>query len=341
LLFVGLAIAFLLTGYGYIGVAWANVAGSAVITLLLWWRLLSTASAGWGLWPSSAVWRETSRGTLKVFIGGFGGYLGARVDNLLVAGAIGPAAMSYYSMAWNASRTPANVFARAINFVLVPALARIQDDPLRVQRALRECTRNSYLLLAPACAILFVTAPLLVSYGIGSKWLPLVPALRVMCFTVLAAPLIFASGALLVGAGRAHLTGIATAVQLGTLAVAIPPLSVRWGVIGAAYADLVAVLLLTLTLTITAWISTRQVSWPVLNTATLPILAAVASGSIAFVLCDSLQSNVAQFSLAISVTTLGYLLIIVVLGGRARLIDLAGLLRSVIGRRPITAESQS
>ena len=339
--FVGLATAFLLTGYGYMGVAWANVASTAVITLLLWWRLLTTTTSGWVVWPTSAVWSETSRGTLKVLIGGFGGYLGARVDNLLVAGSIGPAAMSFYSMAWNAARTPANVFAKAINFVLVPALARIQDDPLRVQRALRECTRNSYLLLAPACAVLFVTAPLLVGYGIGSKWLPLVPALRVMCVAVLTSPLIFASGALLVGTGRAHLTGIATTVQLATLAIAIPPLSMRWGVVGAACADLVAVLLLTLSLAMTAWISTRQISWSVLNTATLPVLAAASSGSIAFFLCDSLQSDLARFSLAISVTTLGYLLIILALGGRARLVDLAGLLRSVIGRPPMAAESQS
>ncbi|HEV8483947.1 MAG TPA: oligosaccharide flippase family protein, partial [Blastocatellia bacterium] len=301
-IFVGLAVAMLTTGRGYIGVAWANIASSVVITLLLWWRLLSTGSARWCGWPSRKVWRETLHGTGKVLIGGFGGYLGERVDNLLVAGSIGPAAMSFYSMAWNASRTPANVFARAINFVLVPALARIQDDPLRVQRALRECVRNSYLLLAPACAILFVTAPLLVNYVIGPKWLPLIPALRVMCFTVLAVPILFASAALLVGTGRGHLVGIATGVQLATLFIAIPPLCGRWGILGAAYADSVAVSLLTLTLGATAWFATRQVGLSVLKTAAVPLVSAVSSGCLAFVLTNSIQSDALRFSFAVCLT---------------------------------------
>src|SRR5262249_60087011 len=121
--------------------------------------------------------RESVYVTGKVFVGGFAGYLNGRVDNLIVSASIGPASMSYYSMAWNTSRTPANVFARAINFVLVPTLARIQDDPTRAQRALRECVRNSYLLLAPTCSILFLTAPALHEYVVGSTWLPHVTAL--------------------------------------------------------------------------------------------------------------------------------------------------------------------
>lgn len=341
ILFVGSAVALLMTGHGYIGVAWANVAASAVIALLLWWRLLSTTSAGWRVSPSRVVWRETLRGTVKVFVGGFGGYLGARVDNLLVAGSIGPAAMSFYSMAWNASRTPANVFAKAINFVLVPVLARIQDDPMRVQRALRECVRNSYLLLAPACAILFVTAPVLVNYVIGPKWLPVVPALRVMCFTVLAVPILFASGALLVGTGRAHLTGIATAIQLATLFIAIPPLSARWGVLGAAYADCVSVLLLTLTLGATAWFATRQIGLPILRTGAVPLAAALSSGCLAFFLTNSIQSDALGFTFGVCVTSLGYVLIVAVLGGRARLVNLSHLLLTVARRSPISGELQA
>jgi PST family polysaccharide transporter len=339
-LFVTLAVALLMTGHGYIGVAWANIASSASVALLLWWRLLWSGSFSWGGWPSKRVWSETLRGTAKVLIGGFGGYLGGRLDNLLVASAIGPAAMSFYSMAWNASRTPANVFARAINFVLVPTLARIQDDPSRVQRALRECVRNSYLLLAPACAVLFVTAPVLVNYVIGPKWLPLVPALRVMCFTVLAVPILFASGALLVGTGRAHLTAIATTIHLATLFIAIPPLSGRWGVVGAAYADCVAVLFLTLGLAATARFATNQIGLPILKTAAMPLAASVSSGCAAFVLTSSMQSDALRFAVGVCFTIVGYLLIVAVLGGRARLVDLANILRTVVRRSPIPAASQ-
>ena len=338
--FVGLAVTLLLTGYGYIGVAFASVTSAAVASVLLWWRLLRAREVIHESWSNSTVRRETWRNTGKVFLGGFGGYIGGRVDNLLVSGSIGPAAMSFYSMAWNASRTPSNVFAKAINFVLVPALARIQDDPSRVQRALRECVRNSYLLLAPACALLFVTAPLLVTYVIGAKWLPLVPALRVMCFTVLAVPILFSAAALLVGTGRSHLTGIATAVHLATLLITIPVLSSRWGVLGAAYADLLAVFLLTLTLALTVRSGSHQMGWAVLKTAALPVGAALTSGVLAWGVSQSIHSDAVRLSVGIGVTLLGYIGSVAVVGGRARLVDLAGLLRNVVRRTPMPVESQ-
>src|SRR5215510_2143156 len=339
-LFVGLAVLMLIIGRGFIGVAWANVASSALISVLLWSRVVASGAIRWSGWPSRRVWRETVYGTGKVFVGGFAGYLNGRVDNLIVSASIGPASMSYYSMAWNASRTPANVFARAINFVLVPTLARIQDDPTRVQRALRECVRNSYLLLAPACSILFVTAPILVEYVIGSKWLPVVPPLQVMCFTVLAVPILFASSALLVGTGKGHLTGIATAVQLAVLLIAIPPMCKRWGTMGGAYADLIAVILLTKTLAITAWWSTRQIGWAIVKTALVPVMAAITSGYLAGTLTNPIQWDPLRFFMQVAFTILGYLFMVAVLGGRAGLIDLSRLLQSAIRSR-VTQELQT
>ncbi|MFY9570578.1 MAG: oligosaccharide flippase family protein, partial [Blastocatellia bacterium] len=208
--FVGLAVALLWGGYGYLGVAWANVVGSTIATLFCWVALWYRNRFRWEGWPTSHVWRETVVGSARIFAGGFGGFLGERLDNLLVSGAIGPSAMSYYSMAWNGSRTSANVFGSAIGFVLIPTLSRIKHEPARVRRAIHESLRHSYLLLAPVCAVLFVSSPLLVTYVLGAKWLPLVPCLRMMCLTVLAIPLLHACNALLVAAGRAHLTGIST-----------------------------------------------------------------------------------------------------------------------------------
>src|SRR5262249_36063260 len=77
--FVGLSVVLLLTGRGYIGVAWANVTSIAVTAVSLWWRFLWARELSWGSWPSFAAAQEVFRQTGKVFIGGFGGYLGGRV----------------------------------------------------------------------------------------------------------------------------------------------------------------------------------------------------------------------------------------------------------------------
>ena len=337
-IFVGLAIVLLFKGRGYIGVAEANVAGTAVATLFVWFRLWRRGWLAWGGLPSRDDWRETTRGTGRMFLGGFGGYLGERADNLLVAGAIGPTAMSFYSMAWNASRTPANVFARAINFVLVPTLARIQDEPDRVQNALRECLRHSYILLAPVCAVLFVSAPRLVTYILGSKWLPLVPCLRIMCFTVLAIPVLFASNALLVGLGRAHLTGIATVIHILVLIAIIPPLSGRWGIVGAACGDLIAVAILTFTLCFTARVATRQVRWGLVSSLVVPVVAALLAGLLAWGAARYLPNDLMRLIAEACLVLIGYLVFVILLGGKNRLFDLTALLRGVFRRPTVTAQ---
>ena len=327
LVFVTLAVSLLWNGYGYLGVAWASVVGAGASTVFLWWRLISRGWAKWDGWPSSAIWREVFLSSSRVFLGGFGGFLGERVDNLLVSGAIGPTAMSFYSMAWNGSRTPANVFGSTIGFVLVPTLARIQDEPARVQRAIRESLRHSYLLLAPACAVLFVSAPLLVSYILGAKWLPIVPCLRVMCFTVVVIPILHACNALLVGSGRAHLTGISTAVHLITLGTLMPVLARNWNLLGAAYADLTAMFVMTVTLCATARIATRQLRWEVVSVLALPLVAATLAAVLAWSLAGYLLDDFVRLIGQVISCLVSYLVFIIALGGRATLFDLIALLR--------------
>lgn len=337
--FVGLAIILLAGGHGYLGVAWANLAGTAVATAFLWLRLRQRALE-WRSRPERRAWREIAIGSGRMFLGGFGGFLGERVDNLMVAGVIGPAAMSFYSMAWNAARTPANVFARAINFVLVPTLARIQDEPLRVQRALRECIRHSYLLLAPVCAVLLVCAPLLVEFVLGTRWLPLVPCLRVMSFTVLAIPVLFTSGALLTAIGRAHLIGIATVVHLATLAALIPLLASRWGIVGAAFADLTATAIVTAVLLITAKLATKQIKWALASTMVLPVAASIFAGLLGWFIGALIANDVARLAGELVLVFIGYLFFTIAFGGRNRLFDILALLGGVFRRQGVAMESR-
>lgn len=337
--FVGLAVILLAGGRGYLGVAWANLIGTAVVTPLLWLRAWRTKPE-WRSWPGSLAWRETAAGSGRMFVGGFGGFLGERVDNLLVAGVVGPAAMSFYSMAWNAARTPANVFARAISFVLVPTLARIQDEPLRVGRALRECIRHSYLLLSPVCAVLMVCAPLLVEFVLGARWLPLVPCLRVMSFTVFAIPVLFTSGALLTATGRAHLIGIATVIHLATLAALIPPLASRWGIVGAAFADLAATAIVTTALLVTARRAAKEIKWALAPAMILPIAASVFAGLLSWCVGAIITNGASRLACELALVLVGYVSFAMAFGGSNALFDVVSLLRGVLRRSSIAAESR-
>ncbi|HEY3137907.1 MAG TPA: oligosaccharide flippase family protein [Blastocatellia bacterium] len=341
IVFVGLAVAFLLTGRGYIGVAWASVVSAAMTAAMLWWRLLWRRGPAWEFWPSRSVRYELMSGTAKVFAGGFGGYLTTRVDNVIVSGVLGLASMSFYSMAWNASRTPVLIFNKAISFVLMPTLARIQDESIRMQRAVRECLQYSNLLLVPICAALFVSAPSLVSIVIGPKWLPMVPCLRIMCLTALLHPAVFVANALLVSRGRAHLSGIATALQLLALVVLIPVLANRWGIIGAALGDFAAVTILGVALYWTARAVAREISWNMLSTFVGPLIAATAASFVALNIAGYINPVSARLVCEISLVLVIYLLILTVVGGRGALLDLLRLLVAIARPRTVATGSQA
>ena len=331
-IFVSLAVLFLLSGYGYVGVAWASVIGALVAAGFLWATYLWLGSIKWFGLPSILTFWETFVGSIRVFVGGFAGFLGERVDNLLVSAAIGPTSMSYYSMAWNGARTPANVFGSTIGFVLIPTLARIQDQPARVERAIRESLRHSYLLLLPLCAFMFVAAPSVVTLVLGPKWMPLVPCFRVMCVTVLTIPVLFTSGALLTGSGRAHLAGLAMLLHLVVLLAAVPPLAKGWGVVGAAFADLMAMSTATAVLFLTARRATRQTEWSLRGTLLVPGISVLVSAGLAYAVGAGFKGVTWQAIAQFAVLTTGYVLMLMLVGGKTRLDELIGLLRGIAPR---------
>lgn len=326
----------LFRGAGPVGVAWGSVAGSASVAILLWVRLLLRQSEAW-VWPSRAVWQDTCRGAAAMFIGLFGGFVAERFDNLLVAGTIGPRSMSFYSMAWNASHTPANVFSRAINFVLVPSLAHVKKDAARVERTLRDCLRYSYVLLVPVCALFIIAAPQLVVIVIGAKWLPLVPALRIMSISVLASPMLFACTAVLVGTGRAQWTGIATTIHIIALAILIPPLARYAGVRGAAFGELIAVALLTGTVVTTTRVATAQGKFSTLLAPMLPIMAGVLSGALSWYVFHAVNGLYWRFLGEAVIMGTAYCGLLWVFARDTHVVGLLELLRAMFRRRAVSS----
>jgi O-antigen/teichoic acid export membrane protein len=263
------------------------------------------------------------------------------VDNLLVAGVLGPTSMSFYSIAWNASRVPIGICAKAISFVLVPTFAHLSDDPKRAQRGLRESLRLLYLTLAPFCAILLVSAPSLIIVLFGAKWLPLVPCLRVMCFTILVGPLLDTSYALLISQGRAQFAALGTSIRIGLLILILQPMAIRWGLLGAAYADLITSVALTVALHLTARVSTGQMEWRLTSALALPLLAASCAGLLAWKVGIYWPTGLIRLVGEAGCVLIVYPMVISLFGGRDRLSNLTTLISNGLRRTTMGAESHA
>jgi PST family polysaccharide transporter len=329
LLFVGGALTLLQPGFGTVGMAWAQVVSAGVVALLTWRR---PGKGRFGGWPGAEVWRGVTRGTWRLFTGGFLGFLSTRTDNMLVAGAIGETGMSIYSMAYNASRLPLNVLERVASSVFVPNLARIRDDAGRMQSAVDQALRHFYLAAVPVSTALLVSAPALVEVVLGARWLPLVPCLRVMCLGVIVAPTLYTAGAVIVALGRAQWIGMMSAALLLFQVLAIPPLTRRFGPLGAAFSDLASLTLLTAGVCRAATFASPTTRWRLGRCLGLPALAASCAGLLAWGGALVPVSRPLVLSIQLGIIALGYPLLLLAWGGGDRLQDFLSLLRGRAGR---------
>jgi len=335
---VCLSVILLALGYGAKGVVWASLAGIGLTAGVLW------ASLDKQSWPriagiESVLWRQVLPATGKVFVGGFPGYVGGRVDNVLVAGSLGPVAMSFYAMAWSASRMPVSVLYQAVGVVLTPAVAHMRDDSEGLRLIVSRSIGHCYLLLLPVCTFLLVSGPVLVTCVLGVKWLPLVPCLRVMAVTILVAPVLAVSSALLLGSGRQHLPGLGSAVHLLVLTVLMVPLT-RWGgIVGAAVADLASATILTATQYVVCRLTLSKLTFGLSRALPLPILAAAVAGVSAWRVGMEFSYGVGRLASEALMIGLVYGAVTILLVGRGRLIGLAMMLRATARVTPVASGS--
>jgi PST family polysaccharide transporter len=322
-------------GYGLIGVAWANIGAIALACAIYWGRVLGQAAGVWDGLPSAKIWREMLKGTLGFFAGGFTGFLAGRIDNLLVASAMGATVMSFYSMGWNISRMPPGLVNSVFAFVLYTTVARCQDDHERIGRAVHQSVKYAFLLVTPLCALMYLTADPLVPLVLGAKWLPVVPGLRIMALTVVVLPLIEVCSRVLMATGRAHLGSLVPAASIGVLALVIRPLVIRWGVAGAAVGDMLATFAGVTVVIVVVNRRFRILRWASLAQGLLPLTAAVGGTVLAWVVERAVGPvpDLIRLAVQIAVFVTGFMIILLLAGGRTIFEECLVLLQSAVRRR--------
>ena len=85
-----------------------------------------------------------------------------------------------FFFALNLSSQLALLLSQNLGGVLLPALAKLQDNPARHAAALMRAVRMLAFVSTPLCLLLAVVAKPLVALVYGTRWLPAVPTLQIM-----------------------------------------------------------------------------------------------------------------------------------------------------------------
>jgi len=163
-------------------------------------------------------------------------FVATHIDTAVIGKALGTASLGYYVLAFTfANLVTANI-SKLASAIMMPAYSQLQGD----MPALRGAYLNTLTLVAfvtfPAAIGVIVTAEHVVQLVYGSKWAPAVPALQILLGFGLLRSIASVNGYVFEGVGKPQIPLYASVMRLAVLAPLIVPISVYFGLPGAAAA---------------------------------------------------------------------------------------------------------
>jgi len=130
-----------------------------------------------------ATWRHARElFSFSFYVAGAGAinFFSANIDYAVIGKRLGKAALGTYTLAYETMTFPLTRIAALFAQVMFPAFATIQDDLAEMRETYLKISRALALISFPILAWVAVVAPELIGLLYGDKWLPAVPALRVL-----------------------------------------------------------------------------------------------------------------------------------------------------------------
>lgn len=231
-------------GAGYWSLA-LNIITIRIVEVSLLWRLSG--------WRPGLPRRGTGVRGMLVFGGHLSGsnfvnYFNQNLDNILIGLYWGPQALGIYSKAYGLLKQPLSQIGTPSSAVIVPALSRLQGDPVRYRAYFTKAMKAVLFLAMPMVIFTFVEARELILILLGPKWLAVVPIFMALAPAALLGVTQVSAGWLYQSLGRADRMFKAGLSVLCVMIVAFTA-GLPWGGMGVATAYSIAYSLIAFPLT--------------------------------------------------------------------------------------------
>ncbi|HZM05606.1 MAG TPA: lipopolysaccharide biosynthesis protein [Candidatus Saccharimonadales bacterium] len=197
----GIGIVMAYRGFGVWSIVTQNLVAN-VLTTILYWMFQD--------WRPSLIF---SLNSLRSMFGYGSKLLLSRIIDtvvsniyLVVIGRVFAAAeLAFYWRADQIQQLPSTNLCQASERVMFPVFSSLQDDPPRLKRALRKALTGLAMFSLPMTVGVAVAARPFILTLLGSKWLPSVPLLQLLCVAGALYPLHFVNLSVLAAQGRSDL----------------------------------------------------------------------------------------------------------------------------------------
>ncbi|MFC1872240.1 lipopolysaccharide biosynthesis protein [Chloroflexota bacterium] len=201
-------------------------------------------------------------------------------DDIFVGKLLSVTLLGFYQLAYRVSNTLTTELTSVFSQVAFPAYSKLQDNLPSLREAYLKILHLTTFISIPVAAGIFVVAPEFTQIFLSEKWMPMVPALQMLALFGLLRSTSATTGGVFQGIGKPQINTRWQLVRLGVLAVAIYPLTVRWGIMGTALAVLLAQLVaimgfsyMVIKVTECGWKSfSRLIALPLISAAIMVLL---------------------------------------------------------------------
>jgi len=167
-------------------------------------------------------------------------FLATQGDDAFVSKVLGITMLGFYQMAFRLGNLAASEIG-VISRVAFPIYSKLQDNIPVLRDTYLKIIRLVNFTAIPFAIGMFILAPQFTQLFLGDKWMPIVLALRIFAVSVIIRVIDGTGGALFYAVGRPDMAFKQDLARVITLAIAIYPLTMLWGMPGTALAVLLAV----------------------------------------------------------------------------------------------------
>lgn len=172
------------SGYGVWSLVISAVINSFINSLILW---------GTSNWRPTYFYKEkffehfnfgyklTLSGLLDVFF--------TNIYHIIIGRYYSAALVGYYTRANTLMMLPVGNISGALNKVVFPLFAKIQDDIIQFKQAYKKIMQLVLFIVTPIIVLMAVLAEPLIVFLFTEKWLPVVPIFQIICFTGILYPI--------------------------------------------------------------------------------------------------------------------------------------------------------
>lgn len=218
-------------GLGVWALVWGMVLQTALYSIIMWivspWRLR--------LQFNKVIFKELFSFGRPITIFSILAFIILDGDKAVIGKVVGSAALGYYSLAFSLSNFSALNITAVVQYVLFPAYALLQSDTARLREGFQKSLRYIALIIFPLSLGIFTLAREIAIGVYGEKWLPMVPALKILSFFGLFRSLNWFGSNIFLAKGKVKVMQNLAWCQLLVMAILIYPMTVKWEIVGTAF----------------------------------------------------------------------------------------------------------